>query len=457
MIVRTQFFWLQIVFFVPFLMLNSYAVFANPFFDIRKVPQDDFDFVSRQVATTPVTRQDLIGNDSPVLRIDVSWSPADEKYSVIGVQREDSGTEYLAVKAKIRPKFGSFRAELIKDGVTSYHASVGIGPMFRRLNRGFSFRFPFPGEGLFPFRMFAENPISGQLIEVVNATIDTTDVVITPVLEAKINLLKAASASPKVLVPIYAEGYSGRNVGNGETRFLADANRVVDAFEKSNIPIYAHMEFYSVFAKSNQPLGQPQNLGLPAAARDSFLGLYFPYWVQFDRWYNTVYPTDFRKFRNSAAIVPYDYPIAVVDSDVYFGVGNYREITAVPSNSPSFNYLVIHEFGHYLGLNEEYDTGGTELAFAPNMAEPWSPNLTFHPQRQDLKWVEQVASNVPLPTSKTHWNPFNQGPVGAYPGGYGGLAQGRSYKPGLACVMDTGKGYCPVCQAAILREFHVEK
>ncbi len=81
------------------------------------------------------------------------------------------------------------------------------------------------------------------------------------------------------------------------------------------------------------------------------------------------------------ATVPYDYPLVVIDNADYWGVGNYMSLTVVPAaNSSYFTYLLIHEFGHFFGLNEEYEEGGrTELEFAPQQDEPWSQNITFLP------------------------------------------------------------------------------
>jgi hypothetical protein len=206
-----------------------------------------------------------------------------------------------------------------------------------------------------------------------------------------------------------------------------------------------NLEIIGVFAESKLPLGQARDLGMPVPERDSFLGLYYPYWNNFGRWYHILYPTRETRFRNALAQVPYDYPLAIVDSDLYWGVGNYKELTAIPSSNSSFTYLLMHEFGHFLGLNEEYEGGGrTELEFAPQIAEPWSPNLTFLGSTSwaDLKWKEFAAQSTPLPTPGSYWR---SGRYGAYRGGYGDSAPGRSHKPGMNCVMHRSSQFCPIC------------
>jgi hypothetical protein len=163
-----------------------------------------------------------------------------------------------------------------------------------------------------------------------------------------------------------------------------------------------------------------------------------------------VYPTSEEKYRGALASAPYDYPVALIKSSEYWGVGNYNELTAVPSNNRSFGYLLMHELGHYLGLNEEYEGGGrTELEFAPAIKEPWSQNITFETDRSKLKWAEFVAESTPVPTSRWDWIGPKDGPWGVYKGGYADSDNKRSHKPGFKCVMSSGKSFCPICRQAI--------
>ena len=42
----------------------------------------------------------------------------------------------------------------------------------------------------------------------------------------------------------------------------------------------------------------------------------------------------------------------LVNSDGYWGVGNYLSFTAIPANNATyFSYLLLHEFGHFFGLS----------------------------------------------------------------------------------------------------------
>ena len=49
-------------------------------------------------------------------------------------------------------------------------------------------------------------------------------------------------------------------------------------------------------------------------------------------------------------------------------------------------FYCFMNLGIFLGLNGEYEESGrTELEHAPQIDDPWSPSITFHPQRHELK------------------------------------------------------------------------
>jgi hypothetical protein len=193
---------------------------------------------------------------------------------------------------------------------------------------------------------------------------------------------------------------------------------------------------------------------MPIPERNTFLGLYFPYWNSFGRWYNVVYPTRESRFRNGLAQAAYDFAVVLVNDNQYWGVGNFRELTAIPAYSSSFTYLLMHEAGHYFGLNEEYSEGGrTELEFAPEIAEPWSQNITFLNDPFNLKWKQFVLSSTKIPT------PLSQRPnYGAYKGGYAESPPGgRSHIPFIGCTMSSDAKFCDVCRHAIEQRLQYEK
>jgi hypothetical protein len=136
-----------------------------------------------------------------------------------------------------------------------------------------------------------------------------------------------------------------------------------------------------------------------------------------------------------------------MDTPVYTNVGNYNELTAVANGTNNVQNLLLHELGHYFGLNEEYTNGGTELVFASGPAEPWSQNLTFQTSAANIKWRALIKAGTPIPTPASAWTGDN---IGAYRGGYGGLDT-RSHVPvpDRVCIMSSGTSYCAVCRAAI--------
>lgn len=434
------------------LCLNPTPLNANPYHDPELIPLDSKSLSewAKSFQAKPVSNSKHRAGDADVIRIDLDWVQSSDSFTVSSIMRESSGTEYLQLKSLKAPAYGSYIGILEDAAGKKRYSSIGTGQQFRKLSRGLSFRFPtvkLPAK----FTLVAEDPTTGEMNE--NLTVPIKDGDLQPIKIQEgldVRLIKSASSSPTIRVVTYAEGFQ-------ETRrekFFESAKKVAASFMDSNLPTYTNMEIKAVFAPSKENLGKPRNLGIPVPERDSFLGLYYPYWDNFGRWYHVVYPTRYQKYRNALAQVPYDYPIAVVDSNEYWGVGNYMEITAIPSDSSSFRYLLLHEFGHFLGLNEEYEGGGrTELEFAPGILEPWSQNITFKPAREFLKWAALVQPQIPLPTPRSTWRDSQNGPIGAYQGGYGDSAPGKSYKPGYACIMERHSQYCAICRQGIMDEF----
>ncbi len=415
---------------------------ANPYPDPNAVPKDSPSFFKRQFnSATPL--RDFTGTE--VIRVDISWA-AGEVYKVDQIKRELSGTEALARRAPHADPIGSFRGKIIDSasGEVLYQETIGTGTSFRQLTRALSFRFPFIHIPV-RFELDAENPTSGKMEKVLSHSF-FPDILLAPEAPKKpptVKLLKAATSTPSLVMAVYAEGY----LASKENAFWQDAARAVSALESNNFPGLASMEFRGVFQPSLKTLGAAKNLGTPIPEWGTFLGLYFPYWGDLERWYHIVYPTRESKFRDGIGQVAYDYPLVLIDDRAYWGVGNYRELTAVPSQNSSFTYLLLHEMGHFFGLNEEYEGGGkTELAFAPQIEEPWSQNITFL-DGNSVKWSQFVDASTPLPTPASHWS---AGHYGAYRGGYAQTPPyGKSHKPGLDCVMKDRKHFCAICKHAI--------
>lgn len=424
----------------------SFSVFAKPYPDPSKVvapkllPQD---FPRMKTMETSSAHE--------ALRVEVQWNE-NETYELAGTYLENSGTDALLKSSLKEDKLGSYKAKLIAEtanGMIELHSSIGTGREFRKLVRVLSFRFPHvTGASSYKVILTAEHPETGKMEKVLEKNLSPEKFVMVPKQAVKVTLLKKATKSPVVKFNFYAEGFKA----DGEEKFISAAKKAIAGLDQ-NISGAEHFEYRAVFAPSNQKIGSAQDLGETVKVRDSYLGLYFPYWRKFGRWYHVVYPTSETKYRNALAQEPYDYPLALVDDNAYWGVGNYKELTAIPVGNGQFTYLLLHEFGHFMGLNEEYEGGGpTELEFAPKISEPWSQNITFNVN--DLKWKKFAEPGISIPTTRGDYIRFggsSKNPVGAYKGGYADSEpRGKSHKPVMTCMMGSGGDFCKVCQDALL-------
>jgi hypothetical protein len=423
---------------------------AKPHYDESIVPKVSRHYFELETQVSPeglppepMSRQIL-----DVVRVRIDWNEERDDYQLGNVTVEGSGTEGVLLRSGREDALGSFKARLVTAtaGRVLSHDSIATGAHFRKLTRALSFRFPKPSEDV-RIQVLGEDHVTGEMRLIIDQelTIPTAVKLPSKANFPEVRVLKAAERQPVLLMSIYADGYlaSRRDV------FFQDAARAVEAVLESKVDHFKHVEFRAVFMPSRKTLGRAEDLGLPVLPRDSALGLYYPYWDNFGRWYHVVYPTSEEKFRSAVGLVPYDYILVLIDSSEYWGVGNYREFTAVPSRSSSFKYLVQHELGHYFGLNEEYNGGGpTELAFAPQIKEPWSQNITFLTDRSRIKWAAHIANGTQVPTPHSAWN--GSAPYGAYTGGYAETEPfDASHIPGLSCTMDRADRFCAICKEAI--------
>jgi hypothetical protein len=438
-------------FLVATLVLANSVVYAHPYWDQQKVPKDA-SFSAAAFKPKEMSQLKAVPKQQgiSVLRVQVDWN-ADETYRINHIMQDYSGTPALLMRSQHLPRLGSYHG-VLKDsqGKAVFFDAVGTGKEYRKLTRAISFRFPAPMTDM-TFEMYAENPQTGKMEKVISQLIDASALPAeTPVADVEVKELAQASELPALRVNIYAEGYTAAE----KQAFWSAAQKAVQALQREKFPGIERLSFYGVFHASNRHLGSPEDQGLPIPEYDTFLGLYFPYWNKFGRWYDVIYPTREAKLRRGFAASAYDYPIVLVNDSGYWGVGNYLSYTAIPANNASyFTYLLLHEFGHFFGLNEEYEGGGrTELEFAPEMQEPWSQNITFlrDTKHENLKWKKWVDVQRKLPTPFADWR--SSPPVyGAYLGGYADseVHKGRSYKPGLNCTMESKKHFCDVCTDAI--------
>lgn len=434
----------MLIFLFSLFFFGSQWAFANPYPDPSRVPQGPF-WTSDTFKVSKLKRSP---EGIETLRLQIDWVSDETGYRLAHAISEKSGTTGLVARAATIDTLGSYHAYLKDEsGKILAHDSIGTGKEFRRLSRALSFRFPLPIRNV-NVEVYAENPITGKSEQVINEPLQLSDITPrVPIANVQTWSIQEATMSPSVTVTIYADGYSAGE----EQDFLARAKKVVSVLKQYNFPELQRMNFLAVFAPSKERLGLARDLG--GRERDSFLGLFYPYWNAFGRWFHVVYPTSVKRYRDAIASAPYDYPIALIKNVGYWGVGNFNELTAIPSDASQFGYLLIHELGHFFGLNEEYEGGGrTELEFAPEIDEPFSQNMTFlrNTAHADLKWKRFVETSTPLPTPASFWRQSG-GKLGAYLGGYGDSGS-LSHKPGFSCVMEAADHFCDVCRDAIARK-----
>ena len=155
-----------------------------------------------------------------------------------------------------------------------------------------------------------------------------------------------------------------------------------------------------------------------------------------------------------AGFLPQAHAILVlVNSTLHGGTGGN---VAIFTTEPGWEDTALHEYGHVLGLADEYSCyacNGTDNgrsydwfdAVGKGYGLPDQPNVTPGGSRAGLKWGSMVASSTPVPT-----------PPGSVPAGTVGMFEGCKYyalglfRPEETCNMrDQFAPFCAVCSSAI--------
>ena len=189
-----------------------------------------------------------------------------------------------------------------------------------------------------------------------------------------------------------------------------------------------------------------------------------------DIWKNTILNSHFYTFNSEryltsqsikiihdvAALVPYDQVYVLVNSDKYGGGGIFNYYNLTSTHNRMSPWVFIHEFGHgFAGLADEYFDGSTAYNDMYDLkTEPWNPNLSslVNPEK---KWKNKVEKDTPIPTPATE---EYKNKIGFFEGG--GYVKKGIYRPFQECEMKAlNKGFCPVCQDAILKmiQFNIDK
>ena len=256
---------------------------------------------------------------------------------------------------------------------------------------------------------------------------------------------------------IVAEGYAHSEMG----KFYHDCQRVVDA-------LFAHEPFTSMKARFNV---------VAVAAESAMSGPSIPHDGQWNRTpagthYDTFYSDRYlmtqqmHRLYDVLAGVPFEHVIVLVNSATYGGGGIYNQLTVTTSDHPTFQQVLVHEFGHaYGGLGDEYFYDDQYESMYPADTEPWEPNLTTLVDFQS-KWADMLPAGTAIPTppdasvpnyrqvrtadERRRLNEATQR-VGVFEGG--GYQSKGVYRPAQECRMKINEveSFCPVCTRAIER------
>jgi hypothetical protein len=291
--------------------------------------------------------------------------------------------------------------------------------------------------------------------------IDPKDILIRQVADNGLSTAVIWQGGPleeTVDIVVVSEGYDASE----KAKFWRDAERAAQALFRHE-PFASLRDRFSVRAV----FAPSQASGVSVPRRGQWLNT--PVDSHFDTFYSDRYLTTSaqQKVYDLIGNIPFEHIVVMVNTGIYGGGGIYNSLTIMNSDHPTFNAVMVHEFGHaFGGLADEYAYGDQAETPYPADTEPWEPNITtLHDF--PAKWQDMLPQGTPIPTPldeldkqdvRRIWNTFTPQQksllnlkLGVYEGA-GYQARGV-YRPVQECRMRINEceEFCPVCTRAIVR------
>lgn len=255
-----------------------------------------------------------------------------------------------------------------------------------------------------------------------------------------IDVINHGNPGVKVDIVILAEGYTPKE----KNKFFSDAEKVT-GYLFGEEPFTSKKESFNVRAVFCPSRESGTDVPGEGIYKNTSLNSTF-YTFDLPRYLTA---SDMKKIYDVASVVPYDHIYILVNTERYGGGGFYNFVSVCSSDNELTPQVFVHEFGHgFAGLGDEYYNSSVAYEDFYNLkTEPWEPNITTLVNFEG-KWKYLLNDSTPVPTPRKE---KFRNIVGVFEGG-GYMSKGI-FSPYMECRMksNVAKGFCPVCQNAILK------